>query len=130
MTFLHSVSPFRRVTADAAGHASLSVHGLVTSTENCGVANLQPAADQMLFAPYQPLHRPPYDLRNIFDRTNLAIVIRGHIDRCESYVALARQMHGDGRMSDTDFAERAGQRMADLREHRNALFRLNELGRN
>lgn len=88
-----------------------------------------PAA-ALLFAPYQPVHREPYDLRNCFDRTNLAIVIRGHIDRCESYVALARQMHSDGRMSTSDFAQRAGERLADLREHRNALFRLNELGRN
>ena len=130
MTFLHSTSPFRVVTAEDADRSSLSVHEPVTSTGNCVVVNPQPGTDQILFAPYQPLHRQPYDLRNIFDRTNLAIVIRGWIERCESYVALARQMHSDGRMSDADFALGAGQRLADLREHRNALFRLNELGRN
>ena len=130
MTFLHSTSPFRVVTADDADRSSLSVHEPVTSTGNCGVANPQPAADPALFAPYQPLHHQPYDPQNIFDRTNLAIVIRGHIDRCEDYIALARQMHGDGRMSDADFALGAGERLADLREHRTALFRLNELGRN
>lgn len=130
MDILHTASPSRHVAAHDGDRSSLSVHDPVTSTGNCVVANPQPAADPALFAPYQPLHRQPYDLRNIFDRTNLAIVIRDRIERCESYVALARQMHSDGRMSDADFALGAGQRLADLREHRNALFRLNELGRN
>ena len=130
MTFLHSTSPFRLVTAHDGDRSSLSVHEPVTSTLNCVITKPQAGADPTLFAPYQPVHRQPYDLGNCFDRTNLAIVIRSHIDRCEDYIALARRMHNDGRLSDTDFALGAGERLADLREHRNALFRLNELGRN
>jgi hypothetical protein len=86
--------------------------------------------DWLVFAAYQPVYRRPYDLKNCFDRTNLAIVIRGYIDRCESYIDSARRLHSEGAMSARDFAQGAGVRLADLREHRNALFRLNELGSN
>lgn len=130
MDILHSTSPSRHVSAHDGDRSSLSVHEPVTSTPDCYLSNVKRDCSVALFAPYQPLHRQPYDLSNPFHRTNLAIVIRGHIDRCEDYIALARQMHSDGRMTDTEFALGAGQRLADLREHRTALFRLNELGRN
>ena len=145
----HEASPSRHdgTVTDTDRSVNTYVHATVTSTlqppalterntialqtkvPGKEISEVTPA-DHLIFAPYQPVHRQPYDLRNCFDRTNLAIVIRDRIERCESYVALARQMHSDGRMSTTDFAQRAGERLADLREHRNALFRLNELGRN
>ena len=124
MVFGHTALALGRHDAAHDGdHGSLSVHAPVTSTGNC-------VPSKELFAPYQPLHRQPYDLSNPFHRTNLSIVIRGYIARCEDYIATARRQHRAGLKSTSDFVEHAGKAMADLREHRNALFRLNELGRN
>lgn len=133
MDILHSSSsPLYGTAHDGDRGNEINVHATVTSItdDRNAVERNNISATVAFFAPYQPPHRTPYDIGNCFDRTNLALIIRRHIDRAEDYIALARRLHSAGLMNNEDFAQRVGERCAHLREHRNALFRLNELGRN
>ena len=83
--------------------------------------------DELLFAPYQPIYRPPYDLTNPFDRTNIGIVIRGQAERCEDYLALIGRLRRGNVMGADDFLQRSSETIATLRQHRRAISRLYEI---
>lgn len=136
MDILHTASSLigsvdeadRSVNIDAhEGEASTIGDGCVTERNHLPAIT---PADEETFRKYYPVYRPPYDLGNCFDRTNLAIIIRGWIERCEEGIERCHRLLHWQEITPTQFAERAGKNLADLREHRNALFRLNELGRN
>ena len=96
---------------------------------DCGPGQSAPpvVADEALFAPYQPIYRPPYDLTNPFDRTNIGIVIRSHAERCEDYLALIGRLRRTGVMGADDFLQRANETILSLRKHRQALARLYDI---
>lgn len=86
--------------------------------------------DRLLFAPYQPYHGPAYDTGNPFDRTNLALRIRRAIDSREDFIALNERLYRRGDKCSAYYLQDAREALADLRRHRRALFRLNEIGSN
>ena len=130
----HSLSlPSRPDTAhDGDRGSEISVHGPVTSTrDRNGVTkrNIVPTTEAIL-ALYQPASGPPYDLENPFDRTNMALRIRRAIDNREDRITATRSLYEMGLITGAEYIERTDEAAAQLRRHRRALFRLNEIGRN
>lgn len=80
--------------------------------------------DADLFAPYQPPHRPAYDLANTYDRTTLAIRIIGDADRAHDYLQLVAHMQADGQMGAGQARARIGETLITLHRHAQALCRL------
>jgi hypothetical protein len=127
----HRTSPSRH-GADGSRRAEQSVNSPFGSTsDGANLVERNFSADlAAFFAPYQPLHGPDRDLDSEFGRTLLALSIRRSIDNREDRIASLECQYHDGRLCGADFLERYDEAIAQLRRHRFALFRLNELGRN
>ena len=131
MTFIHSARFLHR-TQRAGGAAATSDCVVTKSTPNdIGVTkrNIVPTTEAVL-ALYQPTSGPLYDLENPFDRTNMALRIRRAIDNREDRITATRSLYEMGLITGAEYIERTDEAAAQLRRHRRALFRLNEIGRN
>jgi hypothetical protein len=87
------------------------------------------AADEALFAIYQPVSRPAYDLSNPFDRTNISMWIRKFIDKCEDEMVRVERLYRVGLIDRPDYIERTDELAQDLLLHRTAFNRLRDIGR-
>lgn len=87
------------------------------------------SGDEVLFAPYQPIYRPAYDLSCQFGRTNISMWIRRFITKCENEMVRVEQLFRANLMDRADYIERTDELARDLQQHRAAMFRLGEIGR-
>ena len=134
-TRVSSADRYSRVNIAAASrpytNSSASASGDQESTSTPARCAASPrhagVADEQVFAPYQPPHGKPYDLTNPFDRTNMSIVIRKGIGKCERYLESIGSLRRGGELDADEFLQRSNETIATLRRHRHALARLYDI---